>query len=43
MLDKLEERFAFGRYLLGELLTEADIRLFVTLARFDAAYFGQFK
>ena len=43
MLDKLEERFAFGRFLLGELLTEADIRLFVTLARFDPAYFGQFK
>ena len=43
MLDRLEKRFDFGRYLMGELLTEADIRLFVTLARFDAAYFGQFK
>ncbi len=43
MLDRLEARLASGPYLLGELLTEADIRLFVTLARFDAAYFGQFK
>ena len=43
MLDTIENRFHFDRYLLGELLTEADIRLFVTLARFDAAYFGQFK
>ncbi len=43
MLDKLEKRLDFGRFLLGEVLTEADIRLFVTLARFDAAYFGQFK
>jgi glutathionyl-hydroquinone reductase len=43
MLDKLERRLVVGRYLLGEILTEADIRLFVTLARFDAAYFGQFK
>ena len=43
MLDKIEGRFRFDRYLLGEILTEADVRLFVTLARFDAAYFGQFK
>jgi glutathionyl-hydroquinone reductase len=43
MLDKLEKRFDAGRFLIGEALTEADIRLFVTLARFDAAYFGQFK
>ena len=43
MLDGLENRLASRPYVLGEPLTEADIRLFVTLARFDAAYFGQFK
>ena len=43
MLDRLEDRLASGPHLFGELLTEADIRVFVTLARFDAAYVGQFK
>jgi putative glutathione S-transferase len=43
MLDALERRLAGGSYLVGSRLTEADIRVFVTLARFDAAYFGQFK
>ncbi len=44
MLDELEERLAGGEpYLFGVNLTEADIRLFVTLVRFDAAYFGLFK
>ncbi len=43
MLDELEQRLAGGGWLLGELLTEADIRLFVTLIRFDAAYHGLFK
>jgi glutathionyl-hydroquinone reductase len=42
-LDKLEQRLQRGPYLMGERLTEADIRVFVTLARFDAAYHGQFK
>jgi putative glutathione S-transferase len=42
MLDRLEERLA-GRFLFGDSLTEADIRLFVTLIRFDAAYHGLFK
>ena len=43
MLDKLEARFATQDYLAGGQLTEADIRLFVTLVRFDAAYHGLFK
>ncbi len=43
MLDALEARLAAGPWLFGERLTEADIRVFVTLARFDAAYHGQFK
>lgn len=43
-LDALEARLApGGPWLTGEALTEADIRLFVTLARFDAAYHGLFK
>ena len=44
MLDEIEERLADGRdYLLGDPLTETDLRLFVTLIRFDAAYHGLFK
>lgn len=44
ILDELEARLAKGGpYLLGERFTEADIRLFVTLIRFDAAYHGLFK
>jgi putative glutathione S-transferase len=43
MLDELEARLAAGPYLFGERLTETDIRLFVTLVRFDAAYHGLFK
>lgn len=44
MLDSLEERLGDGRqYLFGEKFTESDIRLFVTLVRFDAAYHGLFK
>lgn len=42
-LDTLEERLSRQRYLVGQQLTEADLRLFVTLVRFDAAYYGQFK
>lgn len=44
MLEALEQRLSDGRpYLFGERLTEADVRLFVTLIRFDAAYHGLFK
>ena len=42
-LDKLEAHLAGSRYIAGEYLTEADIRAFVTLIRFDAAYHGAFK
>lgn len=42
-LDWLEERLATRRYLMGETITEADVRLFTTLARFDAVYHGHFK
>jgi glutathionyl-hydroquinone reductase len=42
-LDWLEERLATRRYLVGGQLTEADIRLFPTLVRFDAVYVGHFK
>ncbi|MET8144647.1 glutathione S-transferase family protein [Sphaerisporangium sp. NPDC005288] len=42
-LDELEERLASGRYLFGDRLTEADVRLWVTLVRFDAVYVTHFK
>ncbi|MEU1644567.1 glutathione S-transferase C-terminal domain-containing protein [Micromonospora zamorensis] len=42
-LDALSERLAGQRYLMGEAITEADVRLFTTLVRFDAAYHGHFK
>ncbi len=42
-LDWLEERLAQQRFLIGSQLTEADIRLFTTLVRFDAVYFLHFK
>jgi glutathionyl-hydroquinone reductase len=43
MLDELEERLDSKAFLFGDRLTETDIRLFVTLIRFDAAYHGLFK
>lgn len=44
VLDELELRLADGSpYLFGDCLTETDVRLFVTLVRFDAAYHGLFK
>ena len=42
-LDQLEQRLASQRYLVGKQLTEADIRLFTTLIRFDPVYVGHFK
>ena len=43
MLDELEERLATRRYLFGDQITEADVRLWVTLARFDSVYVTHFK
>ena len=42
-LDALSERLATRRYLAGDTITEADIRLWPTLVRFDAVYHGHFK
>jgi putative glutathione S-transferase len=42
-LDSLEARLSTQRYLVGSQITEADWRLFTTLVRFDAVYFGHFK
>ncbi|UCM88954.1 glutathione S-transferase family protein [Streptomyces marincola] len=42
-LDELSRRLADRRYLVGDTITEADIRLFTTLVRFDAVYHGHFK
>ena len=42
-LDALSDRLSTRRYLVGDTITEADIRLWVTLVRFDAVYHGHFK
>ncbi|MCW2133882.1 glutathione S-transferase family protein [Arthrobacter sp. VKM Ac-2550] len=42
-MDWLEERLTTRRYLMGETITEADVRLFTTLVRFDPVYHGHFK
>jgi len=42
-LDALEARLAGQRFLVGRTLTEADVRLWVTLARFDSVYYSHFK
>ncbi|WP_045742015.1 glutathione S-transferase family protein [Actinoplanes rectilineatus] len=42
-LDALSARLSSQRYLVGDTITEADVRLFTTLARFDAVYHGHFK
>jgi putative glutathione S-transferase len=42
-LDRLTERLEHQRYLVGDTITEADVRLFTTLARFDPVYHSHFK
>ncbi|HKN52580.1 MAG TPA: glutathione S-transferase C-terminal domain-containing protein [Amycolatopsis sp.] len=42
-LDRLSERLAGQRFLVGDTITEADVRLWPTLVRFDAVYHGHFK
>jgi len=42
-LDHLEQHLGEHRYLAGEYLTEADVRLLTTLIRFDAVYYSHFK
>ena len=42
-MDWLEERLSTRRFLMGDSITEADIRLFTTLVRFDPVYHGHFK
>ncbi|MGW7440013.1 glutathione S-transferase family protein [Streptomyces sp. NPDC054849] len=42
-LDRLSARLEGSRYLVGDSITEADVRLFTTLVRFDAVYHGHFK
>jgi putative glutathione S-transferase len=42
-LDQLEGHLSSRRYLVGDSITEADVRLFTTLVRFDAVYHGHFK
>ena len=42
-LDEIEKRLSKSRYLFGNRMVEADWRLFCTLIRFDAVYYGHFK
>jgi len=42
-LDALEERLTGHRFLFGDRITEADVRLFTTLVRFDAVYHNHFR
>ena len=42
-LDWLDERLGATRYLMGDRITEADVRLFTTLVRFDTVYYSHFK
>lgn len=42
-LDQLEEHLATNRFLFGDYITDADVRLYTTLVRFDVAYYAAFK
>ena len=42
-LDQLDRRLASSRFLFGDSITESDVRLWVTLVRFDAVYYSHFK
>ncbi|RFB17075.1 glutathione S-transferase family protein [Bacillus sp. HNG] len=42
-LDVLEERLSKHRFLFGDFITDSDVRLYTTLARFDAAYYSAFR
>lgn len=42
-LDQIEQKLTHQRYLVGDIITEADWRLFTTLIRFDSVYHGHFK
>ncbi len=42
-LDALSDRLAGRRFLMGDAITEVDVRLFTTLVRFDAVYHNHFK
>ena len=42
-LDKVEGILSSSRYLTGPTITEADVRLYTTLVRFDMVYVGHFK
>ncbi|MBM7774466.1 putative glutathione S-transferase [Actinokineospora baliensis] len=42
-MDWLEERLTTRRFLVGDTITEADVRLFTTLVRWDPVYHGHFK
>lgn len=42
-LDQLEQRLSTQRYLFGDEITDSDVRLYVTLVRFDAAYYSEFR
>ncbi|AGF55157.1 putative glutathione S-transferase [Clostridium saccharoperbutylacetonicum] len=43
LLDELETRLENRRFLFGDYITDSDVRLYVTLARFDAAYYNGFR